>query len=606
MIRATFAGFSTAMSALQANQKRLDISGQNLSNMNTPGYTRQALQVSSVNYTNPISHYMNGSEVAVGFGVHMDKVTQIRDPYLDIQYRNQMDKSGYTDAMQASLDRLSDVFDESHVNGIWSAFEEIRSTLINIQDLGKVNDPIYEAEFRSKMQALTNLLNDASNQIDVAEQIEYTKLDGTGTSERGAVEEVNDILRQIGNLNRQIKQNQIFGQQSLELMDERNVLLDELSSYIPIEVTYYKDINYDGKDDGPLYNYDSNGKIIGKREWPDDLRVEMVYTDKNGDQQKLTLVEGTIGSNEDNFGKLEVGTTKTDGTLEVPGKGIDDPTNVGIRFIGFERNKDGTPTAKTNVDFFRTITYDTTTGKPTTAAVNAHFADNSGSIQSSLDMLWKDGKTDNINDKRGYEYYRSELDHLARSFAKVMNELNIRGNHSKPDLNDHYLLSSKDDDSSDYNKITAKNIGISAGWQSGKVQVGTGTKEDENQVATILNMLEAFKSTYPNDNKNLIDSLGTSLGNYIDLDNNTFADYMNHISTIVANDSYNNTNALKTNVTVLNGIQNSRDSVSGVSLDEEASNMMMYMSAYNAASRLMTTLDQALDVLINSTGTVGR
>ena len=81
---------------------------------------------------------------------------------------------------------------------------------------------------------------------------------------------------------------------------------------------------------------------------------------------------------------------------------------------------------------------------------------------------------------------------------------------------------------------------------------------------------------------------------------------MNHVSTVLANDSYSNQVSLKTNVTVLNGIQNSRDSVSGVSLDEEASNMMMYMSAYNAASRLMTTLDQALDVLINSTGTVGR
>ena len=57
MVRATFAGFTTAISALQANQKRLDISGQNLSNMNTPGYTRQALQVSSVNYTNPSSYY---------------------------------------------------------------------------------------------------------------------------------------------------------------------------------------------------------------------------------------------------------------------------------------------------------------------------------------------------------------------------------------------------------------------------------------------------------------------------------------------------------------------------------------------------------------------
>ena len=59
-------------------------------------------------------------------------------------------------------------------------------------------------------------------------------------------------------------------------------------------------------------------------------------------------------------------------------------------------------------------------------------------------------------------------------------------------------------------------------------------------------------------------------------------------------------------MTVLNGIHNSRDSVSGVSLDEEASNMMAYMSAYSAASRPMTTFDQALDILINNTGVVGR
>lgn len=59
-------------------------------------------------------------------------------------------------------------------------------------------------------------------------------------------------------------------------------------------------------------------------------------------------------------------------------------------------------------------------------------------------------------------------------------------------------------------------------------------------------------------------------------------------------------------MTVLNSIQNSRDSVSGVSLDEEASNMMSYISAYNAASRVMTALDEALNTLINSTGLVGR
>ena len=142
MVRATFAGFTTALSALQANQKRLDITGQNLSNMNTVGYTRQTLQTSSLNYTNPISHYMNGSEIMVGYGVSMDKVTQIRDPYLDAQYRSQMEKSGYTDAMQTSLDSLSRILDESKIAGIRSAFDNIQNVLNNLQDPAKVNDGV--------------------------------------------------------------------------------------------------------------------------------------------------------------------------------------------------------------------------------------------------------------------------------------------------------------------------------------------------------------------------------------------------------------------------------------------------------------------------------
>lgn len=589
MVRATFAGFTTALSALQANQKRLDITGQNLSNMNTTGYTRQALQVSSVNYTNPISHYMNGSEVAVGFGVHMDKVTQIRDPYLDVQYRNQMHKSGYTDAMQASLDRLSDIFDESQIDGIHQAFLDIRSTLENQHDPSKVNDAIFESELRSRMQSLTNLLNDASKQLDEAEKIEYSKLDGRGTNEQGAVDQINEILRQIGSLNRQIKKNQIFGQQSLELMDERNVLLDELSSFIPIEVSYYKDIDYDGKDDGVIYDKDSNGNIIGKRDWPDDLRVEMVYQDANGDPKRLTLVEGTIGSDDDNYGKVSF--TKPDGYLN-------NPTETSLTFEGFEYT-DGVPTPKNNVEFSVKVTPGDPTATPPTPdtyVVGNHFADNSGSIQSSLDMLWKDGLTEGINDKRGYEYYRKELDNLASSFANVMNTLNKLGHGGKD------LLANKNNPA---DKITAGNIGISLEWQSGTV-IGGSTERNPDSNATLLNFLEAMGATYPYDK--FVDGNGNRLfpDTEVNLGNNSFADYINHISTILANDSYRNTNALKTNMTVLNGIQNSRDSVSGVSLDEEASNMMMYMSAYNASSRLMTTLDQALDVLINSTGVVGR
>ena len=560
MIRATFSGFSTAFSALQASQKRLDIVGQNLSNMNTQGYTRQQLETSSLNYSNPISRYMNGSQIAVGFGVSMDKVSQIRDPYLDAQYRAQINKSGYSDTLQSALDTLSKALDESSIDGIRTAFDDVQSTLTSLQDKG--NDSVYESELRSRMQSLTNLLNDAARQIEAAEKAELSKLDGTGTSEQGAVDKVNDILRQIGNLNHQIKQNQVLGQQSLELLDERNNLLDELASYIPIEVTYFKDAEHDGKMKVPgstdivdapkeLYNYDSKGNIISRKEWPDDLKVELVYrdtTDPEGTTQRLTLINGTEGTLGSNYGKL----TPVDSNPA-------DPTAVSIQF---------TPASSS--------------GETSKKASATGIQLASGSIQASLDMLGKKGTGDPVapgssvqDDVRGYQYYMKRLDELASHFAKIMNDANAEGGQGK-------LLTNRTDPAAD---ITALTIGISKEWVNGTVQLG---KKDGSSKDTVLSMLNSMKKTHA------------------ELGNKSFADYMNNVSTILANDSSSNINALKTNVTVLNSIQDSRDSISGVSLDEEASNMMTYLSAYNAASRLMTALDEALNTLISGTGLVGR
>lgn len=615
MVRASFAGFSTALSALQANQKRLDIIGQNLSNMNTVGYTRQQLDTSSINYRTPVSNYMNGAEVIVGFGVHMDGVSQVRDPYLDAQYRSQMYKAGYTDSLQTSLDSLAKIFDESQINGLRSGFDDIMAALIDMQDGPKANDAIYESELRAKMKALTNMLNTADTKITEAEQQEYMKLSGKNTSENGSIEIVNDMLMQIGKLNRQIKQNQILGQPSLELMDERNVLLDELSSYIPIEVTYYKDQAHDGIDSknqtdtkealGEVYHLDSSGNPMFKKEWPDDLRVEMLYTDATGATKRLTLIEGTEGTGDDNYGHLEL----TGGSLQ-------NPAEAAITFYGSKADLTSTNNnagLNTGLVFEKTVTKDTA-GNITGASISNQFPEDSGSIQATLDMLWKDGKTAKIDDKKGYEYYRSELNQLARVFAEVMNAINVDGAKNDTtiadaDKNKQVLFYNKNNDNT---PISAANIGINPEWVNGNVHVSTaGSKAlgTHNPNDTILNMLEAMGATFGktgNVTKNLNTILTAEKVTNYDLRDNSFADFMNHTSTVLANDSYHNTMAMKTNVTVLNGIQNSRDEVSGVSLDEEASNMMQFMSAYNAASRLMTALDQTLDTLINGTGVVGR
>lgn len=604
MLRATFAGFSTAFSSLQENQKRLDIVGQNLANMNTPGYTRQSLKTSSINYNHTVSHYSNGTETVVGFGVRMEKVVQLRDPFLDGQYRDQIQKSGYTEGIDTALNRLANFLDETQIKGIRKAFDDIQSTLTNMQDLGKINDPVFESELRTRMQALTNLLNDADRQINKAEQDEFSRLDGTGTNENGAVQEINDILIQISSLNRQIKNNQIFGQQSLELLDQRNLLLDELASYIPIEVSYYKDAAHDGLAAngtdvalGEIYHLDANGNPYAKKEWPDDLRVQMVYQDENGATKRLTLVEGTVGTGTQNVGSVDI--TKGD---------INHPTDIALTFKGITNDYKG----DAFIDGDEAIFDKTATNPPN------QFPSGSGSVQASLDMLWKDGETAGIDDYRGFEFYRSQLNNLAKTFATVINNLNIKGS-SKVNGDwdkSQFLLADKTKTPPDWDNITAANIGINSNWSSGAVHLGNAGDSSNN---TVLNMIQAMNNSFPlNANVSFKDAdgndiifeeaadIGTNTATTINLNNNSFADFMNHTATIMANDISINQESFKTNVTVLNGIQNSRDSVSGVSLDEEAANMMVYMSAYSAASRLMTTLDEALNILINNTGLVGR
>lgn len=557
MVRATFSGFNTALSAIQANQKRLDITGQNLSNMNTAGYTRQQLEASSLNYTNPVSHYSNGNETAVGFGVSMDRVSQIRDPYLDIQYRSQSADCSYTNRLQTALNSLSKVLDETTISGIRQAFDNVLSTLTSMQDPAKVSDPIYESELRTKMQSVCDLFNQASRQITQAEQNEFQKITGEGSSEQGDVQKINDILRQIGDLNVQIKRNQVAGHPSLELQDQRNLLLDELSGYIPIETRYYKDDAHSGNN---AYDHDANGAVIGKKDWPDDLEVSMNYIDAQGKSQKLILVNGSdLGADglTKNYGQLSV--LKGDHQTAAS---VSDPANISIKFEKAPSYKGKGQAANNNVY----------------AELNG-IRFEGGSLQASLDMLQKKGTGNVINgstavdDVRGYQYYSGKLDQLASTFAKSMNDINNGKNHR-----DQNLLSNSTNDST--TGITAGNIGISKGWTSGTVHIST---DGTNRTDTILDMIAAMKDTKK-------------------LKGKTFADYMNNLSTQLASDSSSNQTALKTGTTVLNSIQDSRDSLSGVSLDEEATNMMAYVSAYNAASRLMTALDEVLNTLISNTG----
>ena len=92
-MRSTFSGLNMALLGMNASQRALDVTGQNLTNINTSGYTRQRLDLASISPTG--AEYFNTKyAVKVGQGVLMTGVSQIRDPFLDIQFRNQLSRVG--------------------------------------------------------------------------------------------------------------------------------------------------------------------------------------------------------------------------------------------------------------------------------------------------------------------------------------------------------------------------------------------------------------------------------------------------------------------------------------------------------------------------------
>ena len=234
----TFGSFTQARLAVYAAQTGLTVTGNNISNVNTPGYTRQRLDQKSL-YNAGADRYYSTTGVKVGQGVLCYGLSQLRDPYLDIQYRSKSAEVGAMDALLEGLSRIKGVLDETGKGGEIAEGKEFG---------------ILAAEFRKVYDALNNLTAETGhNEYDIQVKAACKNLaDMIRTYGRGLeeqynntvlmfeenVSQVNTILTSIRDLNENIRQADIYGDDALEMRDERNLLIDQLSEYMKIDVTY--------------------------------------------------------------------------------------------------------------------------------------------------------------------------------------------------------------------------------------------------------------------------------------------------------------------------------------------------------------------------------
>ncbi len=227
-----FFGLQTSLRGLLAQQQAIDITGHDIANANTAGYSRQeAVLEPTPAYLIPANSVDNGSGAQLGSGVDVTAIRRIRDQFLDLQYRAQQMSLGDATARTTSLGQAEAAFAEPGDDGIQaqlSRFWDAWSAVANAPE-----DAGARAALVTGAQTLTSTFRAVSDQLTtVAQQAqdEYDSITGPNC-------DVADMASQLAGLNRAIGDAVFRGQQPNDLMDQRDALIDRLSQLGQVSVT---------------------------------------------------------------------------------------------------------------------------------------------------------------------------------------------------------------------------------------------------------------------------------------------------------------------------------------------------------------------------------
>ena len=516
-MRATFMGFEAAKSAVFANQKSIDIVGNNLANLDTKGYTRQRVTRAAVSPSSFSTKVASSRLGLAGQGVVATGVSQMRDSFLDKCFREEYSKSSYhgqaaeiLDSLQQALIDGNDLTDES---GLQGAIQNIYKSLNDY-----MKDPTMDTEANIVMSAFktaTQVLQEFDKKLTVVADQQMTEL-------KTSVDRANELMEQIAYLNKVIAsdvtvtqnpENEYF--RPNELLDRRNLLLDELSAYGDISVTEL-----------------SNG---------------MVNVSMGGHQ---VVKEGNY-----------------DGLV-------------------------ASPTSQNTLEIKWRSTGENITTKNGIFAAGLHFINGRGNnVQNSNEAT-----------QQGILYYRDRINTFASALAQIANssipEMDATTGKPQVDADGNIvyktLLAAKGDDGKTDKRlpVTAGSISISDEWTTKGAGYFIFSKDSD-----VIDY--AQKLSY-----NLLEGKHT-FTSYGETFTGTFAEYQIDMLGRLGSDLAYHEGRQEATAMVADDFLDRRDSISGVNRDEETADMLKFQKSYEAAARMMTTLDDLLDIVINRMGRAG-
>ena len=629
MARATFYGFSIATSGLSIAQRNIDSTAHNITNADTKGYTRQRMVQAAIPAPNYISKVRghNMSNNPSGGGVRGISIEQIRSIFLDRQFRVRNSTANYWDTKGTALYYLEDIFnatDETSLNTIMGDFFNAMAELHKNVTNKAVRTSVFEVT-----QKMTEMINRYYSRM---EELMYEQ-DQCITE---SVPRINAIFDNIASLNQAIVKYELSGSNANDLRDMRNNLLDELSGYMDI---HYDELGFKP----PKYSIDGRELtyVQVSTKSPDDAFGRQVMVDKYDSFHIEAVKDHDLsywGSDGLGAGANAVVRAKIDN--EVAARMAADPTLVYADVLDETIDRYAVHT-------LRFVASGEHVGADAGQAVDIQ----SGALKGYLDIRDGSRKVD-----QGIPYFVEQLDRLVRGIVLETNKI-LREGYTVPydeydsvtgqivsyasrqgvDFFDWDLaipFTAPDPNDAAYAPNGADHpdyIADLAQYQADVLDFllnfdphdPANFNSNKGLTAATLNLSEAIKQSVYNipasesavfkddpdhintgENKIMLAFLELK-GKTNLLDIGGFTEFYNSFLSEMGTEVGHSLHMKEEQFVLLDSVENMRLSYSGVSIDEEMTHLIRFQHAYNAAARMITTMDDALDVLINRTGRVG-
>lgn len=595
-MRSTFAGLNTMVRGIFSNQLSLDTTGHNITNASTEGYSRQSVNLAATRGQNVGSIY---GEVIVGTGVDSTSILRARNVYADKQYWSETSQQKYFTTQQTNYDKVEAIFDDSKNTGLKNAITEFYNAW---------NDLSTNASTSSNRIAVIEKGNVVADRIKTTAQQLQSQITAQYDDMRLNVKSINDYCDQLTQLNQNIMQTEASGGTANDLRDQRDEIVDKLSEYMNLNIY---------EDDKGMYSVVSNGitlvngnshltlemsdpyanKTYGISDYSVNIKESgVVFLPTNGSMKaqfdtiaedkgyidKLANISATFLTTFNTMHQQGAGVDGTDSSFgnNPPASGTYAGPSYGLNFWGEEDSL---------------YTWDATN--------NQVVASRMTNIQRSVTPMGS--TTTQSQPKVTITGTASSTDNLKG--INIINELGICTNLKS--TGGQNLIAAR--------KLVIEQDVSSTGALQNTYSVkvnGSGDGTNATNISTIINMdMTNVHSTsdivYMSGTTTLMDTSNTTNPNNMTsraIKDDSINAYYSAAVAKLGSDSESVDDKSDAQDKLITQIKNWRSSTSGVDWNEELSNMIMFQQGYSACSRCLTTMDEMLDKLINSTGMVGR